>query len=327
MIAVIFCSENLSAQNSKPRKDRKEKVKRSNPKGDKPGRRNPKVKETRFKMRTKKGDKAVNRDPFGKKVKKNRRSSKPAGTSIRTNRYYQKKTSRERPRSSSPPKRIKTASRKGERSTGKDISGRKVRATTTKRPRPNYYSAPNPFTAKPKKPREGKSKYRSPNIRSRTGRDRRTQSKNSAPNIRSRTGNDQRARRSVSGKRISSPRSASRTFFSGTSVKAVKSTSPKQGKRARSYSKKQNPVKSVSGNIRNKRPANPFAVANTKRKRKGEVAINKDIAGKRLKDKRSPRQHITTNAPNPYTGTTYALSIFRLQDRHTADNQPAVERH
>lgn len=275
----------------------------SKPKGDKPGRKNPQVRETRFKMRTKKGDKAVNKDPYGKRVKRNQRSSKPAGPNIKFNPYYGRNKYRPQPdRFGSKPKRIKTTAGKGERSTGRDISGRKIRPTTTQRlPGQNVYSAPNPYVARSKKTREARSKF------------------TSSPSIRSRTASDRSSRLARSGKRISAPRTAGNAMFSRRSQNAIRSTSPSQGRRAKSYSKGRNPVKSISGNIRNKRPVNPFAIANTKRKRRGEVSTNKDIAGKRLKNKRSPRQQVVTNAPSPYLGR-------RTQDR-TQSNRRQISRN
>jgi hypothetical protein len=324
LIAIFFLTGtgNLAAQDDRPAKPRKEKVKRSKPRGERSANKNPRVRETRFKMQMKKGDRPENRDLTGRRVKRNQRTKGPQINYSNYKPASRRTQYKNKPGFSSAPQRIRTASRKGEHSPRGDISGHRIKVSRSPKPSNRLtFNAPNPNVVKRGKSREGRKTYRSTYVRSVSGQNRGKPPFSSAPNpyvarskksregrtryaspsIRSRTAQDARSRNSTSAGGVKPPKSTGGTILSRRPSTTVRTSRTQPGDRAKSFSRKQGPVKSISGNIRNNRPSNPFAVANTKGKRSGDVARNRDITGRRLREnKRSPGKHITKVAPNPY---------------------------
>jgi len=271
-IVLISFSDVSFAQERERKTPRREVVK---PQGEKPKSNRKELRETKFKTRNKRGDKSYKGDITGRKVQR-KRSPRPKDDYSKPKPYAGRKMNRKNVDSKNTFKspRIRTTSRKGERTRKGDISGRKIRSTTT-RPRqitPSYTQT-NPKLLSSTS-NDGKRRIRSINKNYQSNRNR---ARNSS--VTSQVG--QRRTKASSKSRIP-PSNTKRGELSGKNISG-------------GYS-------SVSGTIRNRKPHNPYAVANTNKKRRGDKSFKGDITGRKVRKKISPRQRVTITPPNPYYG-------------------------
>ncbi len=239
---------------------KKQEVFSPKPKGEKGKSNKRQLRRTRFKTRNKQGDKFRKGDITGRKIKR-KRSEKPPASVPAFDPYLGRKNQGDKQRIRTKYSGgYNTTPRQRERVTRRDISGRRLRPTTT----PSRIVRAKPNAARSLSGRSGRIGPNNPNVR----------------------------RLSV--------RQGNRANSFKRNIRGVNTASRRGEIRGNN---KLSSYNTISGTIRNKRPNNPFAVANTKRKRRGEKAWKNDITGRRFRDKKSPRQSITPNNTSPFANT------------------------
>jgi len=222
---------------------------------------------------------------------------------------------------------MQTKTKKGEQSTRKSITGRRLRPTTTSsKSRPMISSAPDPYFGKRKIKKGQRAKsFRSRGAVTATNSIKKGQR---AKSFRSR-GPVTASNRIKEGQKAKSFRQRGSMTVSGRgNVFSSGKTGDrriivKEGSRARSFNQSIRGAQSisrrgevidksgrgaaptVSRTIKNRLPKNPFAIANTKRKRRGDKAWKNDITGAKYKTKISPRREITVSLASPYYGKPF----------------------
>jgi len=301
LIINIQAPSSAFSQEKPPKKT--EKLKK--PKGEKAKSNKRQLRETRYKTRNKKGDKPRKRDIAGKKIKKTQ-SSRPVRTYSPPNPYFGRKKMDEGRRAKPVRFKMQTLTKKGEQSTRKSITGRRLRPTTTSsRSRPKIYSAPDIYFGK----RIIKEGQRAKSFRQRGA----VTATNKIKEGQRAKSFRQRGAVTVSGKR---------NVYSSGKI-AYRRSKVKEGSRAKSFNRsirgapsisrrgevsdklRRGVAPTISRAIRNRLPKNPFAIANTKRKRRGDKAWKNDITGRKYNTKISPRREIIVSLASPYYGKPF----------------------